>query len=185
MVGEASGATWRRRAILRCGALVAALVVWQAGSGSAQVPKSQLGMVLQRIAHTDVTITYSRPVARGRRLFGGIVPYREPWNPGADAATTIRFSGPVELAGHQVPGGTYSVWIIPDTTAWTLILSAAANVPHTPYPKGQDVLRLRLSPVRGEQMETLGFYFPMVDGDSATLRMHWGETILPISVRAP
>src|SRR5215213_5793688 len=53
------------------------------------VSKSQAAVVGQRIANTEITITYSRPVARGRTLFGGIVPYDAVWNPGADQATAM------------------------------------------------------------------------------------------------
>ncbi len=131
-----------------------------------------------------VTIDYNRPVARGRRLFGGIVPLGEPWNPGADAASTIRFSRDVELEGRLLPQGTYSVWLVPGVEQWTFVLSRAADVFHIPYPEGKDALRVSLSSRKGPHMETLGFYFPVVDADSALLVLHWGETILPIRLKA-
>jgi len=148
------------------------------------IPKSQYARVEQRIAHLRVTIEYNRPVARGRRLFGGIVPYDVAWNPGADAASTIAFDGDVEVEGRQVPKGKFSIWAIPNPEQWTLILSHASNVFHEPYPEGKDALRLSLSPRAGPHMETLGFYFPMVDADSALLHFHWGETVVPIRLRA-
>lgn len=151
---------------------------------SREIPKSQHARLEQDVGRVVVTIEYNRPVARGRRLFGGIVPFGEPWNPGADAASTIGFSRHVEVEGRAVPKGTYSVWFIPGTEEWTLILSRAANVFHVPYPEGRDQLRLSLGPRTGPHMETLGFYFPMVDGDSAILHLHWGETVVPIRLRA-
>src|SRR5262249_4709747 len=54
-----------------------------------RVGKSQAAAVSQRIANTEITVTYSRPVARGRDLFGALVPYDQVWNPGADQATAI------------------------------------------------------------------------------------------------
>jgi hypothetical protein len=148
------------------------------------IPKSQHARLEQQIGRVLVTIEYNRPVARGRRLFGGIVPYGAVWDPGADAASTIAFDGDVELEGRAVSKGTYSIWVIPDPGQWTFILSHAANVFHEPYPEGKDALRLSLSPRPGEHMETLGFYFPLVDADSALLYLHWGETVVPIRVRA-
>jgi hypothetical protein len=130
-----------------------------------------------------ITIEYNRPVARGRRLFGGIVPYGVAWNPGADAASTISFSRDVTLEDQPVPRGTYSIWAVPDTSEWAFILSRAAKVFHEPYPAGQDALRLRIRPRTGPHMETLGFYFPVVDADSALLYLHWGETVVPIRLR--
>lgn len=149
-----------------------------------EIPKSQHARVEQHVGRVVVTIEYNRPVARGRRLFGGIVPFGEPWNPGADAASTIDFSGDVAMEGRLVPAGTYSIWVIPGVEKWTFILSRAASVFHVPYPEGKDQLRLSLESRTGPYMETLGFYFPMVDADSALMQLHWGETVLPIHLRA-
>ncbi len=148
------------------------------------IPKSQHARLEQQVGHVLVTIEYNRPVARGRRLFGGIVPYGVAWDPGADAASTIAFDGDVEVEGHPMPRGTYSIWAIPDPKKWTFILSHAADVFHEPYPAGRDALRLSVSPRIGAHVETLDFYFPMVDADSALLYLHWGETVVPIRLRA-
>jgi hypothetical protein len=125
--------------------------------------------VEQRVGQVLITIEYNRPVARGRHLFGGIVPYGVSWDPGADAASTIAFDGNVDLEDHPLPAGTYSIWAVPGPEEWTFILSRAAKVFHVPYPEGQDALRLSLTPQSGPHMETLGFYFPMVGADSALL----------------
>ena len=67
-----------------------------------------------------------------------------------------------------------------------MIFSKAANVYHTPYPgEAQDQLRLDVRPERGAYMETLVFYFPIVEGKDAVLRLHWGETVVPLSIRVP
>ena len=78
------------------------------------VKPSQSGSVWQEIANTSVTITYDRPVARGRELFGGIVPFGEIWNPGANDATAIEFSRDVTINGNALAAGKYSLWAIPD-----------------------------------------------------------------------
>lgn len=154
------------------------------GCDEGEIAKSQGARLEQRVGPVRVTVEYRRPVARGRQLFGGIVPYGKEWNPGADAASTIRFSGDVLVEGQPVPGGSYSIWAIPDPERWTFILSRSANVFHEPYPAGNDALRVSLTPETGPHMETLGFYFPMVDADSAILHLHWGETVVPLRVRA-
>ncbi|MDQ3208942.1 MAG: DUF2911 domain-containing protein [Gemmatimonadota bacterium] len=154
------------------------------GRGDAAIPKSQQARLEQRVGPVLVTIDYRRPVARGRRLFGGIVPYGKEWDPGADAATTIKFSGEVLLEDQPVPRGTYSIWAIPGAELWTIILSRAARVFHEPYPVGKDALRVSVRPGKGPHMETLGFYFPMVDADSALLYLQWGETVIPLHLRA-
>lgn len=151
-----------------------------------QVAKSQAAPVSQRVANTDITITYSRPVARGRALFGALVLYDEVWNPGADQATAIALSREVQINGARLAAGKYSVWAIPRPDTWTMIFSKAADVYHTPYPgEARDALRLDVRPEPGAHMEALTFYFPTVDGKDATLRLHWGETMVPLSIRVP
>jgi DUF2911 family protein len=151
-----------------------------------RVSKSQAAAVSQRIANTEITLTYSRPVARGRELFGGIVPYDQVWNPGADQATAIAFTRDVQIDGQPLQAGKYSLWATPRPETWTVIFSKAANVYHTPYPgENQDQLRLQVRPERGAHMEALLFYFPIVEGKDAVLRLHWGETMVPLSIRVP
>src|SRR5205085_7548555 len=65
-------------------------------------PFSQRGSVTQHVAHTTIAIEYGRPVARGRALFGQLVPWDSVWHPGADSATRISFDHPVLLEGHEV-----------------------------------------------------------------------------------
>jgi hypothetical protein len=160
----------------------------RADAGGQQMRMSQHGTVSQTIGRTQVTIEYNRPVARGRKLFGpdAVVSYGRVWNPGADQATTVEFSTDVQVDGHQLAAGKYSLWVVPGPDEWTVVFSRAADVFHTPYPgREHDALRITVTPERGDHMETLAFYFPVVDGRKAILRLHWGETIVPISIQAP
>jgi hypothetical protein len=151
-----------------------------------EVRKSQAAAVSQRLANTEITLTYSRPVARGRELFGALVPYDQVWNPGADQATAVAFTRDVQINDQPLQAGKYSVWAIPRPQNWTLIFSRAADVYHTPYPgEDQDALRLDVAPEEGPHMEALMFYFPEVEGKDATLHLHWGNVILPLSIRVP
>jgi hypothetical protein len=155
---------------------------------SAQVaPFSQRGSVSQTVSFTDITVTYSRPVARGRDLFPGVVKWDRIWNPGADSATMIQIGQNIVIEGQPVAAGEYSIWMIPAATGpWTVILSRAAHVFHTPYPgEEHDAHRLRIAPETGAHMETLAFYFPVVVREQAVLRMHWGTTIIPLRIEAP
>jgi hypothetical protein len=151
-----------------------------------QVPRSQPGAVAQRVATTDITVTYSRPVARGRELFGALVPYGTPWNPGANDATAIRFSRDVQVNGRPLAAGPYSLWVIPRAGVWTVIFSRAADVFHTPYPgESHDALRLDVTPVAGSHVEVLTFGFPHVDGKRATLQLSWGTVAIPLEIDVP
>lgn len=159
-------------------------LICAASAARAQVPRSQLGEVSQLIAGTRVDITYRRPVAHGRELFGALVPWDHVWTPSADSAARITLSSPIEINGSRLAAGTYSIWAIPDSIAWTLVFNSVAAVFHLRYPTGHAVLRVRARPSRGDHVETLMFAFPMVDADSARLELRWGTTVVPLSIRA-
>ena len=167
--------------------VVMALGAGADGARAQGYPFSQRSSVTQHVAHTTIAIEYGRPVARGRVLFGQLVPWDSVWHPGADSATRISFDHPVLLDGHEVKAGEYSVWLVPRATGpWTVILSRAAHAFHKPYPgAAQDAYRFDVTPERGAHMESLAYYFPSVVRADAVLRIHWGETIVPIRIAAP
>jgi hypothetical protein len=148
------------------------------------IPLSQHATVSQRVGLTDISISYNRPVARGRTLFGGLVRWGRVWHPGADSATTIGFSRDVLVEGKPLAAGQYTLWVIPDTASWTVIFSHAVHVFHIPYPgESHDALRVTVTPVQGSDMEVLAYYFPVVGPDSAVLNLHWGTTVVPVRIR--
>src|SRR6185312_10841701 len=104
-----------------------ATLLFVASTACAQEPnrKSQLGVVTQWIAGTKVEITYRRPVARGRELFGALVPFGRMWTPSADSAARLSTSGPLRINGGTLPAGTYSMWAIPDSVSWTLVFNSS------------------------------------------------------------
>ena len=167
---------------------VAALVALLGATDSyAQgIPFSQHGSVSQRVGYTDISVEYNRPVARGRTLFGdhGVVRWGRVWHPGADSATTITFSRDVLVEGKALKAGSYTLWTIPQPDVWTVIFSSAVHVFHIPYPgEASDVLRVEVKPERGEHMDALAWYFPVVAPDSAVLRLQWGEMVVPVRIR--
>jgi DUF2911 family protein len=150
-----------------------------------KIRPSQRGAVKQNIASTTITIEYGRPVARGRELFGTLVPFGKIWCPGADEATTIELSGPAKIQGKDLAAGKYSLWAEPQSDRWTIVFNRQAAVWHTKYPAGEDVLRVEATPRSGSHMETLAFYFPVVDGRKAELVLHWGTVVVPLAVEIP
>ncbi len=153
----------------------------------AQFPRSQHGTVTQHIQGTEVTISYNRPVARGRELFGTLVHWDRIWHPGADSVSTISFSNDVMIDGRRLAAGRYSLWTIPEAPPkqWTVIFNRGLGGWHTNYPgESQDALRLTVATETGPHMETLTYYFPVVDADSAVLRLQWGTTIVPLKIKA-
>ena len=167
-------------------ALLAAITLPSAAR--AQIRASQHGTVSQEVAGATFTIEYDRPTARGRdSLFGKVVRWGQTWTPGANWATTLELDRDALVEGHPLPKGKYSIWMVPERESdWTVILSRDAHRFHTRPPEAKDEqLRFTVRPQQGAHMETLAFYFPAVDGDSATLHMHWGTTYVPMRVRVP
>ena len=165
-------------------ALALAAPLAPACADAQDIPRSQLGGVSQVIAGSRVEISYRRPVARGRALFGELVPFGRVWTPSADSSAVFRVSAPLEVNGSVLPAGEYGLWAIPDASSWTVIFSRVPTVFHLRYPEGEDVLRVRATPERGEHVETLQFQFPLVDADSAVLQLRWGTTVVPLRLRA-
>jgi hypothetical protein len=151
------------------------------------VKPSQHGTVTQQVAGTTITVDYNRPVARGRELFGALVPYGRVWCPGADDCTTLTISTAITIEGHALPAGTYSLWAKPGATRWTLMVNRAHPVFHTRYQTvaAQDILTLDVTPRAGSHMETLAFYFPVVNAKHAELALHWGTLVVPLSIDVP
>ncbi len=170
--------------------LAAALLVVAAAATPlhAQIRRSQEAVTRQKIAGTWIELHYRRPVARGRSpLFGNVVEWAKVWTPGADSATTLSTSTPIQVEGQRLPQGTYSIWMIPDSAGpWTVIFNKTSRAFHLDYPgESQDQLRIRVSAVQAEHMESLLWYFPGVDGTDAKLRMHWGTTAIEMAVQVP
>ncbi len=178
--------TFPRRLRSPLAGITAALIATSTATACAQstVPKSQLAIVTQYVAGTKIEITYRRPVARGRALFGALVPYGKVWTPSADTAARISISTPIVINGSQLAAGSYSIWAVPDSTSWTVMFNSASNVFHLAYPSGRDVLQVKSVPTRGAHVETLEFAFPMTDADSARLELRWGTTVVPLSIKA-
>jgi Protein of unknown function (DUF2911) len=156
-----------------------------ASPAAAQVIRpSQAGAVMQWVANTKIELSYHRPVARGRELFGKLVPYGKVWSPSADSAAVFTISTPISVNGSMLPAGSYSIWTIPGPAEWTVMFSSVAVVHHMFYPEGKDVIRVKAIPRQGDRLETLTFYFPMVDADSAEMALHWGNTVVPLKIKS-
>ena len=172
----------------RTSLIAATVILCFAPELSAQgYPPSQRGSVTQNVAFTNIAVTYGRPVARGRALWGALVPWDSIWHPGADSATRIVFSRDVVVEGKPLRAGEYSLWLIPrEHSPWTVIFSRAAHVFHKPYPGARfEVLRVDVNPEQVSPVESFTIYFPYVIRDEAVMRLHWGTTAVPIRIQAP
>ena len=149
------------------------------------VPRpSQKSVLTQTVGLTDVTITYSRPGVKGRKIFGGLVPYGKVWRTGANEATTIAFSDDVTIDGHPLPKGTYSLHTIPTENEWTLIFNKTADQWGSySYDEKQDALRVNVKPRNAmEKREWMTFEVPQLSTDAATFVIAWDNLEVPFTV---
>ena len=162
--------------------LVAAATVSMFVPVSAQ-QASQHGTLSQTVNKTEIRLEFDRPVARGRELFGELVEWDAIWTPGANRATWIEFSEPVTIDGHEMPDGRYAIWMVPqESGSWDVIFVSEWDTHHGMFPFDSEMLRIEAATEQGAHMETLAYYFPVVGPYEATLRMHWGSTIVALHI---
>ena len=146
---------------------------------------SPLASVKERVGVTGVSIEYSRPSARVRKIFGGLVPYGEVWRTGANAATKITFSTDVKLGGAAVPAGSYALFTIPGQTEWSVILSKVVADQWGSYAYNQkdDQARVKVKSVAmAEPMETMTISLQDMSAGKANLVIAWEKTKVPIEI---
>ena len=169
------------------GIAIAAALQLAAGAALAQqidVPRpSPNATISQMVGVTKITITYSRPGVKGREIWGKLVPYGEVWRTGANENTTITFSTPVKVEGHELPAGTYGLQTIPTQGDWTVIFSKDANEWGAfSYKKEDDALRIQAKPQPGEFRERMAFEFEDLTDTSAKVVIQWEKLKVPFTV---
>jgi hypothetical protein len=146
---------------------------------------SPTASVKERVGVTGVSIEYSRPSARERKVFGGLVPYGVVWRTGANAATKITFSTDVKLGGAAVPAGSYALFTIPGEAEWTVILSKVVDDQwgSYAYDKKDDQARVKVKPVAmAEPLETMTISLQDMRGGKANLVIAWEKTKVSIEI---
>lgn len=93
-----------------------------------------------------ITVDYSQPSAKGRKIMGGLVPYGEVWRTGANATTSIEFSENAKIEGQALPKGKYGLFTIPGENEWVIIISKQASGSPFDYSDKQDVFRVNVKP---------------------------------------
>ena len=131
-----------------------------------------------------IELTYSRPNAKGRKIFGDLVPYNKLWRTGANSATKIAFKDPVELAGKKVDTGTYVLYTIPGVDSWEVILNKGlTNWGIDGYKESEDVIRFRVEPMKSKtNIETFTIEFGNIQPESCELSIKWAKTTVSIPV---
>ncbi len=171
-------------------AVAAAATLLAAPAAQAQIATPQASpksTVSQRVGLTDITITYSRPSAKGRAVFGTLVPYTERWRTGANATTSIKFSDDVTIEGKKVPAGEYGFYTIPTQTEWTVVLnkSLKQGADVAGFKDDQDVARFTVKPYAlGSDVETFTITFADLTPATANVALEWEKMGIKFKVVA-
>ncbi|HEY0324131.1 MAG TPA: DUF2911 domain-containing protein [Pyrinomonadaceae bacterium] len=196
--------------------IFALLLLCCAQAASAQAPAvrlprpSQKATVVQTVGVTDVTITYSRPGVKGRKIWGDapaavsggtatlddsskrlkdapIVPYGHVWRTGANEATTFSITDDVLINGQKLPAGNYSLHTIPGRDEWTIIFNSdAGQWGSFSYDEKKDVLRVKAKPqMVTDNQEWLLYSFPLVTNNSAQVLIRWEKVAVPFTIEVP
>lgn len=164
-----------------------------------QVRASLMASVSQTLGvDTNITIVYSRPGVKGRKIWGELVPYGlapgnryskdqpYPWRAGANENTTIEFGKDVMIEGNKLAAGKYSIHMIPSETDWIIAFNKNnSGWGSFAYNKDEDALRVTVTPVKAPHQEWLEFGFEDLAGTAATAYLHWEELKVPFKIELP
>jgi hypothetical protein len=147
------------------------------------VPAAKLS---QQVGLTEIGVEYDCPAAKGRKIWGGVVPFGQLWLTGSTGSTKIKFSKDVTIGDRIVPAGSYWLLAVPNKDAWTLVINRSPD-PVTSvrdYRPELDVARVKVTPKSTMHRERLTYTFSELTDDRAALDLEW-DTVrvsLPIDV---
>jgi Protein of unknown function (DUF2911) len=159
-----------------------------AASCSAQQDKSSrpsppAQATCQVASGATVTIDYSSPRAKGRKVYGGLVPFGKVWRAGANEATTFVTTADLDVGGTAVPAGSYTLFALPDQSKWALVISKKTGEWGTAYPgPGQDLARIDMK-VSQLPSSVEDYTISFDHGSSGcTLRLDWETTRASVDI---
>lgn len=141
--------------------------------------------IKQEFGLSNVELSYSRPVKKGRKIFGDLVPYNAVWRTGANGATTLTFGDNVVIGGKEIPAGKYGLLSIPGATSWTLIITKQTDVTSpAAYKQEEDVVRVtaKVKPLN-TSVENFTIQFDNIQPESCDLVISWDKSIVSLPIK--
>ncbi len=133
----------------------------------------------------QITIDYSRPSMRGRKIMGELVPYGKVWRTGANEATTLTTPIALNIGGTSIPAGKYTLWTLPSESGWKLIINKQTGQWGTEYDDRQDLARVDMQKSSLQQpVEQFTISFDKKSDDAADLVLEWETTRVSVPVKA-
>ncbi|MBP6181632.1 DUF2911 domain-containing protein [Flavobacterium sp.] len=144
--------------------------------------------ITQAIGLTDVEINYSRPSARGRAVFGNLVPFGKVWRTGANENTTISFSDDVVIDGKTLKKGKYALYTIPKIESWEVIFYSMTDNWGNPveWNEANVALKTTVKPeTLSKNVETFTIGISDLDNNFAFLEMYWENSYAAVKFEVP
>lgn len=150
-----------------------------------QMPQaSPSAKIAQQVGLTQVSVDYSRPSTRGRKIFGELVPFGQVWRTGANGATIFNFSTEVMIDGKIVPAGSYALYSIPDKSEWIMILSKNTQLwGAIGYNSADDFMRWSAPASKtSKKYESFEISFNKLTDNSADVSLKWEQTRVDFTI---
>ena len=138
--------------------------------------------VEQRVGITDVSIDYSSPGVKGRKIWGQVVPYDKVWRAGANAPTKLTVSRDFSFGGTAVKAGSYAVYMTPGKTTWAVVLNSDLTANQDNHDSAKDVARVTVTPAALPAVrERLIYLFTDTQDDRTSIDLEWER----VRIRVP
>lgn len=133
----------------------------------------------------QINIHYNTPFMRGRKIFGGLVPYDKVWRTGANPATTLKTDATLRVGTVVVPAGTYTIYTLPSEGVWKLIINKQTGQWGTVYNQSQDLARIdMMKRMLPKAQEKMSISFENTHGNKTQLHVRWDTTDVWVPVVA-
>ena len=158
------------------------------GQGLKTPTLSPYSEIKQEVGLTEISLSYARPSAKGRLIFGELVPFGQIWRTGANASTKLTVSEQVKVAGNNLPAGIYALYTIPGPREWTIIVHKKTDMRSIAGDRVKpenDAFRFKVRPIRNLlPVETFTIQFTDITTNGCHLQLSWENTIIkfPIEV---
>jgi|HubBroStandDraft_6_1064221.scaffolds.fasta_scaffold01959_3 hypothetical protein len=174
----------QKRSMLFVAVMVVILAAVLSAQEQPKAPASPPGTASVSFADgKTVTINYSRPSVRNRKIFGGLVPYAQIWRTGANSATSLKTDVDLTIGGAAVPAGSYTLYTIPGETGWKLIINKQTGQWGTDYDEKQDLAQVDMKVAKnGTPTEQFTISLDKTGGNSATLKLDWADTTASVAI---
>jgi hypothetical protein len=177
---------WKRLAVgVSLVVLIAAMAIAQQPPQDKSKRPSPPGTAEVTLKNKKITIDYSRPSLKGRKVGQELAPYGKVWRTGANEATALNTEIDLNIGGAKVPAGKYTLYTLPSEGTWKLIINKQTGQWGTQYDESQDLARVDMKKTALPQsVEQFTISFDKKNDNTANLNLDWENTRVSVEIKA-